>query len=143
MVTNVEYEVLADPSGLNSQDILLNARMGELGCFVESDVTRIVQAGLEHSRIPDVGAYFESDPNSTRSTLDYMTRAGSVLLSPSSSFGKLSSMVSAALSKFSLDCNLDLSFLVKGNRGVGKFTTVAWVAHRLGIHLLEVRVSFC
>lgn len=112
--------------------------MGELGCFVDSDVTRIVQAGLEHSRVPDVGAYFESDPDSSRSILDYMTRTEDSTLSPSSAFGKLSSMVSASLAKFSLDCSLDLSFLVKGNRGVGKFMTVAWVAHRLGIHLLEV-----
>ncbi|KAF6764934.1 P-loop containing nucleoside triphosphate hydrolase protein [Ephemerocybe angulata] len=138
MITNVEYEVLADNSGTNSQDVFLGSRMGELGCFVDPDVTRIVQAGLEHSRVPDVGAYFETDASSSRSLLDYMTREGSLALSPSSPFGKLSSMVAASLAKFSLDCNLDLSFLVKGNRGVGKFMTVAWVAHRLGIHLLEV-----
>ena len=60
MITNVEYEILADNSGVNSQDMFLGSRMGELGCFVDPEVTRIVQAGLEHSRIPDVGAYFET-----------------------------------------------------------------------------------
>ena len=48
-------------------------------------------------------------------------------------------MVAASLAKFSQDCSLDLSFLVKGNRGIGKFTTAEWVAYNLGIHLLEVR----
>ncbi|KAJ2917643.1 hypothetical protein MD484_g2754, partial [Candolleomyces efflorescens] len=138
MITNVEYDILADNSGDNSQDVFLGSRMGELGCFVDPEVTRIVQAGLEHSRIPDVGAYFETDQTSIRSVLDHLSRTGASSLSPSSPFGKLSSMVAASLAKFSQDCSLDLSFLVKGNRGIGKFTTVAWVAHRLGIHLLEV-----
>ncbi|RXW18100.1 hypothetical protein EST38_g7753 [Candolleomyces aberdarensis] len=138
MITNVEYEILADNSGVDSQDMFLGSRMGELGCFVDPEVTRIVQAGLEHSRIPDVGAYFETDHTSSRSVLDHLTRTAASSLSPSSPFGKLSSMVAASLAKFSQDCSLDLSFLIKGNRGIGKFTTVAWVAYKLGIHLLEV-----
>lgn len=31
--------------------------MGELGCWVDSKVTQIMQTGLEHSRVPDVLGY--------------------------------------------------------------------------------------
>ena len=42
------------------------------------------------------------------------------------------------MTKWALDCHLNLTVLVKGQRGVGKFTTVAWVAQKLGVHLMEV-----
>lgn len=42
------------------------------------------------------------------------------------------------MTKWALDCHLDLTLLLKGQHGVGKFTTVSWVAQTLGIHLLEL-----
>ena len=31
--------------------------MGELGCWIDPQVTKMVQAGLEHTRVPDVAPY--------------------------------------------------------------------------------------
>lgn len=39
------------------------------------------------------------------------------------------------------DYDLHLSILLKGARGVGKFTVASWVAQRLGMHLLEVNIA--
>ena len=33
-------------------------RAGELGCWIDPPVTRLIQTGVEHCRIPDVGTYF-------------------------------------------------------------------------------------
>lgn len=120
--------------------MLLSARTGELGVFVDPDSTRIVQAGLEKARVPDVGSYFECDPSSPRALLSYLTSTlpPSPVLAASSPYAKLRSLISASLSRISLDCNLDTTFLVKGNRGVGKFTTVNWVAESLGVGVMEV-----
>ena len=61
------------------------------------------------------------------------------LLGPDSNFDKLFQIASAAAAPRAVDYNLNLSILLKGARGVGKFTTVFWVSQRLGMHLLEVR----
>lgn len=47
-ITNVEYNVLADiPSDGFEESIF-----GEWGCWVDPAVTRIVQTGVEQSRVP-------------------------------------------------------------------------------------------
>lgn len=48
------------------------------------------------------------------------------------------SLTSAALTQRAMDYDLQLSFLLKGGRGIGKFTVASWVAQRLGLHLFEV-----
>ncbi len=49
-------------------------------------------------------------------------------------------LTSAALSQqAAVNYDLQLSFLLKGGRGIGKFTAASWVAQRLGLHLFEVR----
>lgn len=63
VITNIEYDVLDDTSAHQFNDLYLGGRMGELGCWVDPLVTRIIQVGLEHSRIPDTGSYF--DPGSS------------------------------------------------------------------------------
>lgn len=37
----------------------MGSTVGELGCWVDPSVTRLIQTGLEHSRVPDVGTYLE------------------------------------------------------------------------------------
>ena len=59
MITNVEYDVLEDISSEQSDDLYARGRMGELGCWIDPASTRIMQTGLEHSRIPDPGSYFD------------------------------------------------------------------------------------
>ena len=63
------------------------------------------------------------------------------ILGPKSTFSKLLALTSAALSQRAAAYNLQLSFLLKGGRGIGKFTAIAWVSQRLGLNLQEVCVS--
>jgi len=62
----------------------------------------------------------------------------STLLRPESSFQKLLSLSSAALVETAFNHSLSLSLLLKGPRGVGKFTVLNLVARNLGVHVLEV-----
>lgn len=48
-----------DESKANTSDSYLAATLGELGCWVDSKVTQILQTGAEHSRVPDVAAYLD------------------------------------------------------------------------------------
>jgi hypothetical protein len=138
----------------------VGSTVGELGCWVDPSVTRLIQTGLEHSRVPDVGAYvklgkdlgirsilslttFLADsmsPKAFYSTL--VKQTSSHLLGVDSAFAKLVALSSAALARNAIDYQLELSVLLKGARGTGKFTTVAWVSQHLGTHLLEVRVHW-
>lgn len=56
IVTNLEHNV---PSRLDetSADMYVGSTVGELGCWVDPAVTRIVQTGVEHSRVPDVHSH--------------------------------------------------------------------------------------
>lgn len=68
-ITNMEYDVLDTTNGKihGTQDSYVAATMGELGCYVDPVVTKMIQTGLEHSRIPDVTGYYNigmGHPNS-------------------------------------------------------------------------------
>lgn len=52
MITNVDHDLF-----LHDSDFQNGSAAGELGCWVDSVSTRVVQIGLEHSRIPDVATY--------------------------------------------------------------------------------------
>ena len=60
------------------------------------------------------------------------------LLSPQSAYGQLLALATAATSVRAADYGLRFSVLLKGKRGIGKFTTALWVAQKLGYHVLEV-----
>lgn len=66
--------------------------------------------------------------------------SNAAILGPSSPFKKLHAVASAALAKNAVEYNLDLSVLLKGARGIGKLTVTRWVAHQLGMHVMEVRI---
>ncbi len=51
----------------------------------------------------------------------------------------LLSIASVVSNRRGIDYNLQLSILLKGARGVGKFTAVSLVSRHLGLHILEVR----
>ena len=55
MVTNVECDPLS--SDINGGDLYSGITTGEWGCWVDPAITRIVQTGLEHSRVPDISEY--------------------------------------------------------------------------------------
>ncbi|CAA7270162.1 unnamed protein product [Cyclocybe aegerita] len=134
-VTNIEYDVVATSSS-STEDLYTGSTLGELGCWIDASVTRMVQAGVEQSRIPDTGTYMHIDQ--ARLFTQLKAQPSSRLLGPKSPYAKLLALTSAALSRRALDYNLDLSFLLKGGRGIGKFCVTSWVAAKLGLHLFEV-----
>lgn len=58
LITNVEHDVMPRTGEISNRDAYLDSTMGELGCWIDPAVTRLIQTGVEHSRIPDVGTYF-------------------------------------------------------------------------------------
>lgn len=60
LVTNVEHSVISNGAQMTERDLYTGSTVGELGCWIDSSVTRMIQTGLEHARIPEVGSYFES-----------------------------------------------------------------------------------
>ena len=56
-VTNIEHSVPSRLGEVASPDMYVSATVGELGCWVDPAITRVVQTGIEHSRVPDLAAY--------------------------------------------------------------------------------------
>ncbi|KAI0328087.1 AAA-domain-containing protein [Cubamyces sp. BRFM 1775] len=130
LVTNVEHSVPSRLGDVSSPDMYVGATVGELGCWVDPSATRMVQTGIEHSRVPDMARYL--------SITQRVLPPEDTVPDQDTAFGKLLALASAALNRRAVDYHLQLSILLQGPRGCGKATTAAWVAQRLGIHLLEV-----
>ncbi|KAF9451245.1 AAA-domain-containing protein [Macrolepiota fuliginosa MF-IS2] len=139
LVTNVEHSVIPNAVQIAEQDLYTGSTVGELGCWIDSSSTRMVQTGIEHARVPDIGSYLELDLHHTRSIFAFLQRLPfSHLLRRESPFSKFLALASAGFTRHSVDYNLQLTVLLKGMRGVGKFTVTCWVAQQLGMHILEV-----
>ncbi|KAL1947477.1 hypothetical protein VTO73DRAFT_14438 [Trametes versicolor] len=130
LITNVEHNVPSRLGEVSSSDMYIAATAGELGCWVDPSVTRMVQTGLEHARVPDMAQYLGIGQRVPAPAND--------IRDPDTPYGKLLALASAALNRRAVDYHLQLSILLEGPRGVGKSTTAGWVAQRLGIHVLEV-----
>ncbi|KAF4578683.1 peroxisomal assembly protein [Pleurotus pulmonarius] len=135
MITHIEHPAITN--GIDTHDIAYESAAGELGFWIDSTVTRIVQTGLEHTRIPDIGPS-TPDNRDPRSLLATISKQHSTLLSVGSPFDQLRSVLSATFADFAVDYNLDLSVLLQGARGTGKSTVARWVAQRLGFNILEI-----
>jgi len=57
VITNVQHELTQSGGHWSPQDMYVGSTIGELGCWVDSAVTRMVQTGTEHSHVPDIAAY--------------------------------------------------------------------------------------
>ncbi|KAI0806992.1 AAA-domain-containing protein [Fomes fomentarius] len=130
-VTNVEHSVPSRLGEASSLDMYVGATVGELGCWIDTSVTRMVQTGIEHSRVPDMGKYLALPAQKITPPIE-------LIPDQETPYGKLLALASAALNRRAVDYHLQLSILLQGPRGVGKATVAGWVAQRLGIHLLEV-----
>lgn len=154
----MEYDTLDTVDDSAALDSYVAATMGELGCRVDSKVTKIVQKGVEHCRVPDVISYLglsacfllhstQSEILIERAHLDpgyasIPSGPSNALSTVDSPYAKLMDIMSACLLPAAADYNLHLSVLFKGARGIGKRTVAYWVAQKLGIHLLEVGWPF-
>ncbi|GAA5990325.1 hypothetical protein JCM10908_007319 [Rhodotorula pacifica] len=117
-------------------DIDLDAELesGQLGCYVDPQVTKLVQTGVERGRVPDVAGWLgcdaslESNPvSSTANLLDTPTPAS-----------RLTSFVLSALTPQAASYALPLSLQLHGARGSGKRTLLRSVARQAGIGILEL-----
>ncbi|KAF9066818.1 P-loop containing nucleoside triphosphate hydrolase protein [Rhodocollybia butyracea] len=104
MITNIEYDMPPNASNNPAVDTYFGTTAGELGCWFDPESTRMIQAGVDHSFVPN----------------------------------KLHHVSSVILERRGVDYNLQLSILLKGARGIGKFTAASVVSRHLGIHILEV-----
>ncbi|KDQ12329.1 hypothetical protein BOTBODRAFT_34616 [Botryobasidium botryosum FD-172 SS1] len=133
-ITNLEYDVVDTTDSHAPPDVYVAATMGELGCWIDPKVTKMVQAGVEHSRIPDVAAYMGLNNGCPALPLG----SSYTLTSVGTPFAKLFDVVAASLLPSAASYDLQLSVILKGARGIGKRTIVRWVAQKLGIHVLEI-----
>ncbi|KAJ7231442.1 P-loop containing nucleoside triphosphate hydrolase protein [Mycena haematopus] len=139
LITNIEHDVMSGTEQISNRDPYLDSTMGELGCWIDPSVTRLIQTGVEHCRVPNIGTYFRPDRNSPRALFAILNGFPEpCLLRPSGPYGKLVSLCSATLLRDAVDYKLHLSVLLKGARGTGKFTTACWVGQRIGMHILEI-----
>ncbi|KAF9581438.1 peroxisomal assembly protein [Lunasporangiospora selenospora] len=96
--------------------------------LVDPSVTKMIQSGLEHSRVPPKLKRHARSP------------AIPALDDPSAPlpFSQLYQLVSSGLHPFSSKLGLNCTVLLHGARGIGKKAVVEWVADLAGIHLMEV-----
>ncbi|KAG9325267.1 hypothetical protein KVV02_000015 [Mortierella alpina] len=96
--------------------------------LVDPTVTKMIQSGLEHSRVP------------SRLRRHARSPANPALDDPSAplAFSQLYQLVSSGLHPFSSKLGLNCTVLLHGARGIGKKTVVDWVADLAGIHIMEV-----
>ncbi len=52
MVTSLEHDIVKSNGSRSYLDSYVSATMGEMGCWIDPSVTRVIQAGVEHSFVP-------------------------------------------------------------------------------------------
>nr|QBH67442.1 putative PEX6-peroxisomal assembly protein [Ustilago esculenta] len=148
-VTDLRSELIAPDSKTESQvkdqailSLSLQAQMGELGCIVDPNVTKMVQTGVEQCRVANCDRWLgiSSDTPSLPAELTSTELRNLVapLTAPSSPYATLSSLLSATLQSNAIRFGLHLSVLLKGARGCGKKTVARWVAKAAGVQLVEL-----
>ncbi|RHZ72519.1 hypothetical protein Glove_242g90 [Diversispora epigaea] len=103
------------------------------GRQVDSKKTRLMQTGLEHSKVPVLKLYF----NIVTETPSF-SHINPILTAPETPFTKLFELISSCLHPNATALNLSCTVLLHGSRGCGKKTIVEWVAERVGVHVYEV-----
>ncbi|KAN0065525.1 peroxisomal assembly protein [Thecaphora frezii] len=122
----------------------LRAQLGQLGCVVDPNVTKMVQTGVEKCRIADASRWLGvvSDtperPRQPRSADGSAASEASPLTAEGSAYATLLKLLGATLQPDAGRFGLHLSVLLKGARGSGKRTVVRWVAQAAGVQLVEI-----
>lgn len=57
IITNIEHDIIPNNINVSLQDSYLGSTVGELGCWIDVGITRLIQRGVEHLRVPDIGTY--------------------------------------------------------------------------------------
>lgn len=131
-LTEPEAKEASNGSGIEDAWIREQARVGELGCVVDTTLTKMVQTGLSRMRVVDASAWLRIETDTPDNA------SGSPLTAAGSVYAKLLSLVEATLLPHAADYGLHLTALIKGARGSGKRTVARWVARQAGVHLIEL-----
>ncbi|KAH7103789.1 AAA-domain-containing protein [Auriculariales sp. MPI-PUGE-AT-0066] len=134
-ITNLEYSTVdlsASTLPDTPDDIYTAATMGELGVWVDSDVTKMMQAGIERSRVPDCSTYLGLEP------IPVVQDHSAVLQPWSQNQKKVRDVVGACLRANAWEYSLHLSALVRGPRGSGKTSLIRRVARQIGLSIYEI-----
>ncbi|KIJ27843.1 hypothetical protein M422DRAFT_235875 [Sphaerobolus stellatus SS14] len=132
-ITNLEYDIVDTVQDGAALDHYTAATMGELGCWVDTQVTKMVQTGVENSWVPDVISYLGLATDAPQAQpYDFSDS------DPTRPITKLRDLAEAAMQPSAVEYGLQLSVLLRGSRGIGKLTNAAWVARSLGVHLYEI-----
>lgn len=122
--------------------LALQAQIGELGCIVDPNVTKMVQTGVEQCRVINcdrwLGIASDTPSLPTEFTSPELQKLVAPLVAPNSPYATLSSLLTATLQSNASRFGLHLSVLVKGARGSGKKTVARWVAKAAGVQLVEL-----
>lgn len=154
LITNLEHDVVKGTEEKGCPDSYVGSTMGELGCWIDFAMTRIIQAGVEHSLVPPMATFLGlGRPLCVFNVVQNLTShsdCGPPLRSldlydddTKNSFAsrpvrRLYDLASVSLRPKAADYDLCLSVLLKGARGTGKYTAACRVAQRLGMHVLDV-----
>nr|CAG8450293.1 2321_t:CDS:10 [Entrophospora candida] len=104
------------------------------GRRVDTSLTKLLQTGMEHSRVPSMMKQYLG----IKSETPMFPGTNSVLTSQGTSYNKLFELVSSCLHPKAISLNLSCTVLLHGPRGCGKKTIVEWAAERVGVHVYEV-----
>lgn len=148
-VTDLRSELVAPDNSAAGQSndeairaLALQSQIGELGCIVDPNVTKMVQTGVEQWRVANCDRWLgiSSDTPSlpTELTSTELRDLVAPLVAPTSAYATLSSLLTATLQSNASRFGLHLSVLLKGARGCGKKTVARWVAKAAGVQLVEL-----
>ncbi|GAC98613.1 hypothetical protein PHSY_006207 [Pseudozyma hubeiensis SY62] len=148
-VTDLRCELVAPDTAAANQHkdeaigaLALQSQVGELGCIVDPNVTKMVQTGVEQCRVANcdrwLGVSSDTPSLPTDATSSELRTLVAPLVAPSSAYGTLSSLLTATLQSNASRFGLHLSVLLKGARGCGKKTVTRWVAKAAGVQLVEL-----
>ncbi|RUS17939.1 P-loop containing nucleoside triphosphate hydrolase protein [Endogone sp. FLAS-F59071] len=137
-ITSVEADALSANGNTNGSSRHHPSYYGYGRC-VDPAATKMVQTGLEHSRVPPglgVGRWV-TEKNGV-STISSMPPTPTNRAYYNDSYATLHDFVSSCLHPLSVSLELSCTVLLHGPRGVGKRTMIRWVVERCGVHLVEV-----
>ncbi|KAK2467125.1 hypothetical protein APHAL10511_001383 [Amanita phalloides] len=134
-ITMINLRVTSANTAENIEKFRAQCKTGELGCRIDPASTRVIQKGIENCQVP----YLVRTPGCWNDSYPALTFSG-----PSASsltdevYGKLLKLVQAALTRNAMNYCLNLSILLEGARGIGKFSITRKVAQQVGMHLMEL-----
>ncbi|KAI0315544.1 P-loop containing nucleoside triphosphate hydrolase protein [Amylostereum chailletii] len=132
VVTDIDCRSPNGSAVLSLPNFSVGLAMGELGCWIDSTETRMIQTGVEHARIPNVARFLGLTTFTEGLEMENEVRNNGP------AFAQIHGLVSAALVRHALSYDIPISILLKGARGIGKSTAATQIAGLLGLHLFEI-----